>query len=184
MNDNDVVEIILFCIRTLCVFISIQIFIDFFRKLRALKRATISQFFVKTAFAFERDGSLVGTLTYYTEADIQRELLRTQLELADYVREYLPNMNLPIESVCASDLNKAGIKMRAVIKKEIVDKYQTLVIPSEHQLVIINCMGHDPRVSWWFGTCLVSNNEEVIKIAMNRFRKVKKNDPTCHVVRT
>ena len=177
-------DILLLIIRTLCIFLSIQIIVDFVKKAIALKKAQIAQFFVKTAFAFERNGSLVGTLTYYTEADIQKELNRTELDLADYVRSYLPNVNLPIIPVSASDLHATKMPTRAVIKKEIVDKYATLVIHNDKTLVIVNKLGTDPRASWWFGTALVSNNEEVIKIAMMRFRKAKKHDPTCHVVRS
>ena len=177
-------EIIWFIVRSLCIFMAIKMTEDVIKKIIALKRAKIAQFFVKTAFAFERNGCLVGTLTYYTEAAIQKELSVTKLDLADYVRSFLPNMNLPIEPVDVSDLRKASIPTRAVIKKEIVEKYATLIIHNEKALVIVNKLGQDPRASWWFGTVLVSDNSEVIDVATSRFRKAKKNDPTCHVVRS
>ena len=177
-------ELFLLLFKVFCIALSAILITDCVISIVKLKRAKLAQFFVKSAFAFERGEFLVGSLVYYNESDIQKELQATGLNLGEYVKEYLPSMNLPIEPVSILSLHSLHMPARTLIRKDLVEKYSTFIIQSNRAMVIINKLGTDPRASWWFGTAIVSNNEDAIKIITLKYRKVKKHDPNCYVVRT
>lgn len=177
-------ELFLLLFKVSCITLSVILITDSIIGIVKLKRAKLAQFFVKTAFAFERGEFLVGSLVYYNEPDIQKELQVTGLNLGEYVKEYLPSMNLPVEPVTVLSLHSLNMPARTLIRKDLVEKYSTLIIQSSRTMIIINKLGSDPRASWWFGLAIVSNNENVIKIITSKYRKAKKHDPNCYVVRT
>ena len=177
-------NLLLFIFKLVCSVLSAMIMIDFITSVIKLKKAKLAQFFVKTAFAFERNESLVGALTYYTEASVQKELIATGLTLGEYVTEHLPALNFPLETVTLTTLNITGVPVRAIIRKDLVERYSTLIIQSDNAVVTINRLGTNPKTSWWFGTAIISNNKDAIKIITLKYRKAMKHDPNCYVVRT
>lgn len=181
MGDS---ELVLLAAKTIILFIATYVIISGIGRIIAITKAKTAQFFVKIAFGFERKDCLIGSLIYYNESDVMKQLTENKVDLYDYVVNFAPNFNLPIEPVPLNAVRSASMATRLSVKKELIDKYKTLIIVNKRCVVIINRMGVDPRNSWWFGTALYSNNEDVIKTVAYKIGRARKHDTACHVVRT
>lgn len=179
MEDS---ELFLFIVKFVVIFICTWVIIKFIKGVIAFKNAKTAQFFVKVAFGFERKDRLIGSLIYYNESDMLDALSAEKVDLYNYVVNFLPALNFPINPIPALDVKRSIMASRVSIEKEVVDKYRTIIIMNKRGVVTINRMGTDPRKSWWFGTALYSNNEDVVRVIAYKIRKARKHDTACHVV--
>ena len=178
------IEILWEVFRVTCYAMSLTILINFCIRTYRLIKAKFGTFYVKTGFAFERGEQLLGQLRYYRECDIQRALSENQTTLGEYVKSFIPLVNLPFETLSHLEMNSVGLPVRVKIKAEIVNKYGTIAVVSKSTFLVLNRLGPDPRNCVWFGTCIISNNEDMIKVIEHKYRKANKHDSDCYVVRT
>lgn len=155
-----------------------------FKRERALVKAKCVTYCVKTVFIFDRGKNhKVGDLTYYLLSEVgkyieQNGLQNTKLD-ADIYETILSN--IPQAPIC--NIFGTNPPIRVVVSKDILEKYEQLIVTSDCAVVVLNkVMTGD--CAYWTGACSISDNNDCAKLIAKKLIKEKRNDPTCHVVRS
>ena len=88
----------------------------------------------------------------------------------------------------ADACKSSGIPIRIGInsgslQKDILEKYKQIIVTSDYAVVMLNKVTTGD-CAYWTGTCSISDNNDFARLIAKKIIKEKRNDPTCHVVRS
>jgi hypothetical protein len=100
-----------------------------------------------------------------------------KVSLEDHVEEIV-NTIQPIGKKQFLDLH---LPSRTIIDKDALNKHDSIVIVGGYTILTLAKFGKEIE-QYWFGPCIITNNEKFTKRLAKRYIKGLKNDNGCYVV--